>query len=272
MLDQINEPSIKPPFKCIFCEATSVFSAVEHIIPHSLGNDIVILAPGWVCDKCNNIISVFEERVLSNSVLGIERCRLGVITKKGKPSSAKVSKISWFAEPNYPRNAISAEADWKRVFHIWNTKLSDGKIVIPLHDETCADIAKLLLKIGVEILEPAIQSKDKEFAFNLQMAKQHILGIDQQPWPYFVLLSDSAEKHLISVFNVLNDVHDYVLSLGFDVFLHNIDDDAILFFTYGQFKAAISLTTRNTEWTKALLDWNVPHVGCPVDFQNLCYP
>ncbi len=263
------KPTAQPPFKCILCNKGSSFKSKEHIIPDSLGNDILILEKGWICDKCNNICSSFENRVLFKSILGVERCRQGIVTKKNKPATAKTENISWFAEPIYPSNVLSAEADWASIPIMWNKDFTEGKVAILLHDETCLDIARLLLKIGVEILEPVFQSGALQLQCNLQIAKHHILGDDQKPWPYFVLRSDAAENHLISVFNELPDVHSYIVSCGFDVFIHEVGNDIILFFNYGNFKSAIALTTRATNWRTILIKWGVPHVGCPAEFKDL---
>jgi len=266
------KPTAQPPFKCIFCNEGASFTGKEHIVPHSLGNDILVLAKGWVCDNCNNICSAFENRVLFKSILGAERCRQGVITKHKKPARALTQGISWFAEPTYPHNVLSVEADWANIPALWNEELSEGKFILLLHDETCLDIARLLLKVGVEILEPVFHSGTHEFQCDLQAAKRHVLDIDQRLWPYFVLRSDAAEKHLVSIFDNLPNVHSYILSCGFDIFLHQVEDELILFFNYGHFKAATALTTQSTDWRQVLVEWDVPHVGCPAEFQDLCWP
>lgn len=267
---KVARPTAQPSFKCILCGGGSSFTSEEHIVPHSLGNDILVLAKGWICDDCNNICSAFENSVLSKSILGVERCRQGVITKKNRPASAITGNISWFAEPSYPPNLLSAEADWAATPVFWNKDFSSGKIVLLLQDETCLDIARLLLKIGVEILEPVTQTEALGLQFDLRAAKRHILGTDQKPWPYFVLRSEAAEKHLVSIFTQLPDIHSYILSCGFDIFLHQVNDHIILFFNYGHFKAATSLISRSTDWRTILIEWRVPHVGCPAEFQDIC--
>jgi hypothetical protein len=266
------KPTAQPPFHCILCGSGSSFTSEEHIIPHSLGNDIVVLGKGWVCDKCNNVCSAFENKVLSHSILGFERCRLGVFTKRNKPAHAEIGSISWFAQPTYLANVVSAEADWANVPILWNEDFSAGKIPFLVHDETCLDITRLLLKIGVEIMVPVSQSGLLGIQCDLQMAKRHILDIEKEPWPYFVLLSNSAEGHLVSVFEELPDVHSYIHSCGFDIFFHLIDGEIILFFNYTNFRAAIGLTTRATHWRDVFIKWGVPHVGCPAEFKDLFWP
>ena len=39
-------PKISPPFVCIFCESRKDFTSQEHIIPHSLGNELLVLEKG----------------------------------------------------------------------------------------------------------------------------------------------------------------------------------------------------------------------------------
>jgi hypothetical protein len=197
---------------------------------------------------------------------------MGVVTKHKKPARAAMGNISWFAEPTYPPNVLSAEADWTSTPVIWNENFAEAKVALLLHDDTCLDIARVLLKIGVEIPEPVFQSGAHELQFDLQSAKVHILGINKELWPYFVLRSDDAEKRVVSIFNELPDVHSYIMSLGFDIFLHQVDDKVILFFNYGHFKAAIALNTRATDWRAVLIEWGTPHVGCPAEFQDLCWP
>lgn len=197
-------PTVGPPFVCIFCNSNSSFKSEEHIVPHSLGNDLVVLAKGWVCDSCNNIISGFESRALYSSILGVERCRMGVVTKKKRPARSKVHGISWFAEPSMPRNVVSAEADWSRV-PVWpSADGSSGKVVFPLHDDSNYDIARLLLKIGIEISAPLFCSDCTQIqGYDLEEAKRHVISNGGAAWPYFLLRDGMATCHLTSVFFLL---------------------------------------------------------------------
>lgn len=262
--------TVLPPQICIFCGATGPFTAEEHIVPHSLGNDLVILDKGWVCDTCNNIFSAFESRVLYSSILGVERCRIGVITKRGRPAHSRLHGIAWFAEPTMPPNYVTAEASWGSVPMLFNQDGSRGKLVFPLHDDSNEDIARLLLKIGVEILYPVLHARDEPTIYDLSEAKQYILTGDGAAWPYFVLLDGKATLHLVSVFASCREEHEYIRGSGFDIFLHEVDDKPILFFGFGAFFAAISLSSRETAWRAILVEWNTAHVGCPAEYSDLC--
>ncbi|MFC1991667.1 HNH endonuclease [Chloroflexota bacterium] len=262
--------SLKAPNKCIFCNETSDFSSVEHIIPHSLGNDIFVLSKGWVCGNCNNIFSKFENRVLFKSIFGIERTRMGILTKKNRPSRADIGGISWFAEPFENPNILSAEADWSKIPIFWDSQQKTGKIPIIMHDDSCYDIARMLLKIGIEIAE-VYNHADHKINWNLEEAKNHILGLDTKSWPYFALLTEISKTKFVSIFQNTPESHSYLLSLGIDVFMHLVDDEIISVLKYGNLLVAICLTTRETTWRKILVEWKISHVGCPVEYADISF-
>jgi len=258
-------PTINPPFICVFCGCLGPFSSVEHIVPHSLGNDLLVLAPGWVCQTCNNICSGFESQAINSSILGVERCRLGVITKKHKPARSDVHRISWFSEPTLPICVLSAEAQWDSIPMVISPNGDSGKIAFPIHDDSCYAIARLLLKMGIEIMAPYLAERPKSFN-SFQLATQHVLGVDDFPWPYFVMRTKDADNRLVSVLSSMPEEHEYILACGFDVFLHQVEEDVVFFFRYGEFRAGICLSSRQTKWRQILIEWGVPHVGCPIEF------
>lgn len=265
-----DAPHVSPPFVCIFCAGSGPFTSDEHIVPHSLGNDIVILGKGWVCDSCNNTFSAFESRVLYSSILGAERCRIGVVTKRRRPAHSRTHGVSWFAEPASPANHVSAEADWDTVPLLLSSDGSHGKLVFPLHDDSNVDIARLLLKIGIETLSPLSHSECEPLTYSLVDAKNYLVTGIGRPWPYFLLLDNNATPHLVSVFASCREEHDYIRDCGFDIFLHEIDRQPVLFFGFGNFFAAIALSSRDTSWRKVLVEWRAAHVGCPVEYAHLC--
>lgn len=267
-MTETKPPKAKPPFRCIFCQGTGPFSSVEHIVPHSLGNDILVLATGWVCDSCNNTCSSFESRALNNSILGVERCRLGVVTKKERPARSDVHGISWFSEPGFPANVLSAEAKWGGIPMLLSPDGSSGNFVFPLHDDSCYAVARLLLKMGIEIMAPYLAENPEGFNKS-RLATQHVLGVDSSPWPYFLLRTGDADNRLISVLASQPEEHEYILTCGFDVFLHQVEEDFVFFFRYGEFRAGICLSSRQTNWRQIFIEWGVPYVGCPIEFAEL---
>ena len=257
---------VRPPMICVLCGSTSAFSSEEHIVPNSLGNDLIILPPGWVCDSCNNICSAFESRALSASILGLERCLLRVITKKHKPAKASLYGVTWFAEPTAKINIISADAEWDKI-PVFRRKDGSGKMAFPLHDKSNADICRLLLKMGIELL--AVHDTSHKTKRNCRAAKEVILGNDLSPWPYFVLRDKQALSRLKSVFDVTPDVREYIRGLGFDLYLHEVENEVIFIFQYDNFLAATSLSSRSHDWIEIFNQWGTSYLGCPFEFAHL---
>lgn len=269
-----TSPSVTPPFRCIFCGGDHGFSSEEHIFPHSMGNDLVILSKGWVCDVCNNTFSAFESRALYKSILGFERCKRGVITKKRKPAHSKTHGISWFSCPDKPNNIVSASADWNSVAIRYSKTGEEGQIILPIHDETNEDIAKILLKISIEVLTPLLLSQidsfsPDHFATHFKEAKEYIRLNNGGPWPYFIVNYEQASPHLVSIFADTPEHHAYIRDLGFDAFLHIVENTPVLFFRYGDFFSAISPESREPSWREIFIDWKAPHLGCPIEFGSL---
>ena len=148
---------------------------------------------------------------------------------------------------------------------------SHGRLAFPLHDESNTDISRLLLKIGIEILSPLLYALGTpSSAYDLSEAKRYLITGVGSHWPYFVLLNAEATPHLVSVFADCGEDHEYIRSCGFDIFLHEVDGGPVLFFAYGNCFFAISLSSRDTAWRQVLVEWGVAHVGCPVEYANLC--
>ena len=84
-------------------------------------------------------------------------------------------------------------------------------------------------------------SAKREEIGDVQAAADHVVGKDNNPWPYFILRSADVENRLTSVLQEFPEERDYVRNCGFDIFLHKVDDETVLFFSYGHFRAAVSL-------------------------------
>ena len=70
--------------RCIYCLASEGdFSAEDHVIPESLGNDELVLREA-VCDACNNSLSRLEQSLLDFEPVALLRVLNVPYTKKGK--------------------------------------------------------------------------------------------------------------------------------------------------------------------------------------------
>jgi hypothetical protein len=75
--------------RCIFCKQNSDGSrSIEHIVPHSFGNNRAILSKGMVCDKCNNYFArKIEQPLLADRSFRNLRALYQVPNKRGRPPS-----------------------------------------------------------------------------------------------------------------------------------------------------------------------------------------
>jgi hypothetical protein len=194
---------------------------------------------------------------------------MGIITKHGRASHSKTHGVSWFAEPLEPSNVVTAEAEWDKIPLLVSADGTCGKLIFPFHDQSNSDIARLLLKIGVEITAPLLLQQGQEPTYDLREAKKHLVSRSNQSWPYFVLRDRNATPHLVSVFVTTPEEYRYICECGFDIFLHDVDNQLIMFFGYGYFFAGICLTSRATGWRDVLVGWGASHVGCPLEYAHL---
>jgi len=261
----LNKIVRKPPFKCIFCNSNeNSFSSVEHIIPHSLGNNFLILDKGWVCDKCNNLFSSFEAKVINHTFYGAERAFLGVITKKGKPARSKFGKLHWNARPGEPRGTFQIDEKDLDKHPFLKMCWDNGKLIIPFHSKYDYLIAKFLLKIGIESKYINIKMDYLDFL----EAKEYVINKSNDPWPYVMVQTPNVSDVLGSVFSSSKYIHSYALSSGFDIFLLDVHgyDSIVLFFKYGHSLCGINLSSRSLNWIEYLKKAQVNFVCCPLNF------
>ena len=259
----------KPPNQCIFCNSNKEkFSSEEHIVPQSLGNHFLTLEKGWVCDKCNNICSAFESKVINHTIFGAERAMLGVITKKGKPARSKFGKLHWNTSL-HKKGAI--EFDKKDIDkHPFLSKcFKNGQLIIPFHSKFDIYIAKLLLKIGIE--SKYMHSGMDKFKFN--ESKQFVIGKNNNSWPYVLIQQKNISTEIFtSAFSESKYLHSHALASGFDIFFYDIhkkydiDESIVLFFKYGHFTYGINLSSRKIEWFNLLKDAQIEFIKCPIEF------
>lgn len=139
-----------PPNRCLFCLSTvGPFLRKEHPVPESLGNDETVLAPGFVCDLCNQYFGTkLEAQVLASPPFNIERVAQAVKTKKGRYARYQESGFSVVSTGYWDRVVLSSPKPTTQFLNM----LTSGKLyVFPLPNY--ADlIVRFLLKIGLESL------------------------------------------------------------------------------------------------------------------------
>lgn len=145
---------------CIFCKVDSAGSrSVEHVIPESLGNIEHILAPGIVCDQCNNYFATKVEGPLLSDPYFREQCsQAGILSKKGRPSRVRglhpQSRTIIELVRNLDGSGISVgaafEKDEKRWVDAVQTQGS-GRIYVPRPEAPDrALMSRFLAKVAIE--------------------------------------------------------------------------------------------------------------------------
>ncbi len=138
------------PFKCLFCLRTAApFTSVEHPIPESLGNDDTTLAPGFVCDQCNQYFgSNLERDVLASPPFGIERTGAAIKTKRGKLPKFSGSDVNLYSTGFYDRVIVVASHE-SRSFVL---NANGAYLLVDPPRDYARLLARFLLKVGLELL------------------------------------------------------------------------------------------------------------------------
>ncbi len=148
--------------KCIFCKCPSDASqSKEHIIPESLGNKEHILAPGWVCDACNNYLArKVEAPFLESSYGQNSRFEMGIQNKRDlytpgvglHPASRSKIHLRREDDSSFSVSAAPGE-DEARFIETLRTQKS-GSLYLPAAElpPTGYETSRFIAKIGLEIL------------------------------------------------------------------------------------------------------------------------
>lgn len=91
------------PMHCIYClKRYGPFTSEEHIFPESLGNDEMILPPGYVCDTCNHgILAELDDYLLKFEPIAFLSTFFVPYTKQGKLPQANFQNLAM--SKNRPR-------------------------------------------------------------------------------------------------------------------------------------------------------------------------
>lgn len=229
---------------CIFCGEPVVNLSIEHIVPESLGNIDYILEPGRICAECNNSFSDFEDKALSKTMLGFERSRLGVATKKGKAAQAQSHNIKFVGDKKFRKNVVT-------IYGLDETNIEsvgkDGSLTIKIMDFDKSDMAtsKLLLKIGLESLYQSQRAIFKANSF--KDLKDYLIKINNNNWPILTIAKQPEGFRSVPRFNDkkrLKNIHCEIL-------FKEVDSQTLLLnFRYGVLSYLVNLKSRAINWTQ----------------------
>lgn len=229
---------------CIFCDNLNEAKSVEHIIPESLGNKTYLMEKGAVCDLCNFKFSNFEKKALSNSVFGIERVCLGIATKKGKSSKAKIDNLEIEGNPKFDKNKIIVNSIKSENLKNYDESTGNAQICFQPFDKSEVSACKLALKIA---LESIYTSNRKIFAkYNFQDLKDYLTNKNIKDW--FFLMTDFENEKFESIpkFKIKYDLKNKNYC---ELKLLEIDENNLLFkFQFGSISMVLNLINRDIDW------------------------
>lgn len=256
-------------YKCILCNSINEsFNTVEHIVPHSLGNNFLMLDKGWICDTCNNKCSAFESRALNHSSLSFQKVLMVEKTKKGKSPRCTYENVDWYKSENSSKS-ISLDYNEKKIkknpFLKYAVENNASAFIQLAHNNFDIDINRLLLKIGVEIA----YSFKLNFSYTLEDAKKFILEKDNQSWFYVII--QNKDIKLKSIFTYSDYIYSHVLASNFDIFLYEFNNDLILYFKYGHFLYGVNLSSNKKDWLIELKEEGNKFVVFPKEFAELSF-
>lgn len=255
-----TEEKVKaPPFVCLICgnQNATEFTSVEHIIPESMGNDILIVEKGWICDRCNNIFSVFEKVIQEKTIFGIQRCINGNVNKKGEPTKAKNNYINWTADPQKPGTAKLKITNKGAPIRIDGNSF---EMMIPVIDKNNKYITKFLIKIGLELLLLNKYYKNEVDNKAFERAKTYILGLMDEDWPYFTIFKTNIQFDLKVKSMFYRD--EKLEKIGCNFCFFKLHDEYLLFFRYISFFGAVSLNNPRGVLEDLLKEMDVTYVKC----------
>lgn len=105
----------------------------------------------------------------------MERARLGIITKKGKPAISKTGEIQFTGDSDFRKNIINVRGATKEDFKNYNSKNNTYQITVQGFDKSEMATSKLMLKIGYEAI---FQSQKQIFnRFNFSNLTNYLTNI-----------------------------------------------------------------------------------------------
>jgi hypothetical protein len=234
---------------CIICGVHEQDAPIEHIVSESLGNETYVLTKGNLCRKHNTMFSEFESKALGKTILGMERARLAVETKKGKPASSKTGTIEFKGDQGFRENFITVLGLTEADIQDFNPTTGVFKIRVPAFDKTEVPTSKLLLKMGLESLS---QSKTVIYSsYNFDQARQYLDKQTNHDWP-FLVTENKASGFLV----IPETTHQQELSNArCELLMQEANEETLLFnFVYGGVSMLINLIDRDVDWVKRFLE------------------
>lgn len=234
---------------CIICGIAEDSAPVEHIVPESLGNRIYTLKQGALCAKHNNMFSEFESKALGKTILGMERARSGVKTKKGKAPTAQTGTIRFTGDENSKKNFIHIQGLTPEDLSSFDPATQTFKITVKSFDKAEVATSKLMLKMGLESLYESKKGIYQKYL--LDEARLYLDNKSNNDWPFLLTDVELSKFQSIPTFNNKHELG----KLKCRLLISEVSDRLLLFkFDYLSLSIMINLINRDPAWMKAYFE------------------
>ena len=235
--------------ECIICDNMNTASSIEHIVSESLGNHDYVMKRSKICDDCNQRFSKFEQKVLSKSILGVERARLGVKTKKGKAAKGEIKELKIEGDTNFKKGNITISGLNKDNFTGFDPSNKSGQLKIESFDNSEVATSRFLLKVGIEGL---FTSKRKIFnKYNFNQLKNYLTNKDNVVWGFIMVDKEHGRFDSIPSYKDKYSLKKINCELRFQ---EKSNNELLFKFRYGAVSMIINLINRDLEWVQKYKD------------------
>lgn len=228
---------LSQPYTCLFClRNDQSFTAREHPIPESLGNDDLVLPDRCVCDACNSYFGAkLEKEVLDKAPFSVERITQAIKNKKAKYPLIRNEAVALQSTGYWDGFVIESDPPHPSLLQIAPDKmLLNPKWAKP--DE----LARFLLKIGLELLtlSPDVDPYHRKFDSARSCAR---FGRMAHKWDFAMGVYPDRESLLTAIrvdeIGPLETRQIYQYGLGIMP-----SGNVVFYFMYGQFVFAVNLS------------------------------
>ena len=227
---------------CIICDKKDDNAPIEHIVSESLGTKKYVLKKGALCKHCNNSFSKFEQKALGATIIGAERSRLGVPTKKEKSAKADISGVKIEGDSQFKKSHINVSGLSKENTKDFDPVTGEFKMEIESYGKYGNSLAKLYLKTGIEAIfqsRPEIYNK-----YNFNELRFFLLGKSNKDWAFVMSEINYYSFRLIPKSHNLHHLKKNNIMLWYYE-----DGDNLLFkMKYGAVSGIICLSNKTVDW------------------------
>ncbi|MBK8516104.1 MAG: hypothetical protein IPL55_07380 [Saprospiraceae bacterium] len=140
---------------------------------------------GDVCDASNNRMAEWEGKVLTTSVLQMERARFGLRTKKGKNAKGNACGLEIKGDENFKKYHVKVPGLNEDNVKSFDPKTKTFKISVKGFDNCEAAASRILLMLGLESLYKSQRKIFKKYDFI--DAKDYLQNKSNQDWGFITV-------------------------------------------------------------------------------------